>query len=101
MRQALVGIIIAIVVYIVSNQLITSLVTGTSTGDTLIQTLNNGTGAPSSNIRMNTGRIRRTLSPLRIWQRRAKFGHLLDKCVETRGSVPYWGNGIVRSYAKV
>ena len=39
MKSALLGVIIGLVAYIVSNQLISALVTGTSTGDLLIQSL--------------------------------------------------------------
>jgi len=39
MKSALLGVIIGLVAYIVSNQLIAALVTGTSTGDLLIQSL--------------------------------------------------------------
>jgi len=38
-KSALLGVIIGLVAYIVSNQLIAALVTGTSTGDLLIQSL--------------------------------------------------------------
>jgi len=38
-KTALLGVIIGLVAYIVSNQLIAALVTGTSTGDLLIQSL--------------------------------------------------------------
>ena len=39
MRNALLTIVVGLVVYVTASQLITSLVTGTGTGDTLIQTL--------------------------------------------------------------
>ena len=39
MKSALLGVIIGLVAYIVSNQLISALVTGSSTGDLLIQSL--------------------------------------------------------------
>ena len=39
MKSALLGVIIGLVAYIVSNQLIAALVTGSSTGDLLIQSL--------------------------------------------------------------
>jgi hypothetical protein len=39
MKNALLSIIVGLVVYVVANELIGSLVTGTGTGDTLIQNL--------------------------------------------------------------
>lgn len=39
MRNALLTIVVGLVVYVAANELITSLVTGTGTGDTLIQDL--------------------------------------------------------------
>jgi hypothetical protein len=39
MRSALLTIVVGLVVYVVANELITSLVTGTGTGDTLLQNL--------------------------------------------------------------
>ena len=39
MRSALLTIVVGLVVYVVANELIDSLVTGTSTGDTLITSL--------------------------------------------------------------
>jgi hypothetical protein len=39
MRNALLTIVVGLVVYVVADKLITTMVTGTGTGDTLIQTL--------------------------------------------------------------
>jgi hypothetical protein len=39
MRNALLTIVVGLMVYVVANQLITTLITGTGTGDTLMQTL--------------------------------------------------------------
>jgi hypothetical protein len=39
MRNALLTIVIGLMVYVVADKLITTLITGTGTGDTLMQTL--------------------------------------------------------------